>query len=279
MTGWRQVISVVAVLAILLACLAGLGTALAGAPDADGEGMAMSIFVSRAAAHGAHTDTGLVAAGLATDPSYGLSGIQWQDPNGADNNGIPYYVNPNFSVKKSKKLTKAAAETAIDASFIAWVEAQDSTVVSDFGRLLYRDASLTTLTGGKLDGSNVVSWKPLSKGTIAVTYVWYYRTTGYIAEFDILLNNSYAWTYTAPDMTGVAYDPVGGDFGDPANTGVSKTFDVRNIMTHEAGHTLMLNDLYTEDAADLTMYGYGSYGEVKKDTLGYGDFLGLNALY
>ncbi len=87
-------------------------------------------------------------------------------------------------------------------------------------------------------------------------------------------------------MTGVAYDPngpandgVNGAYGDPLNRGVVSTFDVRDIMTHEAGYTLMLNDLYHSTDIDLTMYGYAYYAELKKDTLGYGDFLGLNAIY
>ena len=256
------------------------------APGPSPEGIAVKAFVCQERGYGKPGGIEVAVAGLTSDPSYSYSGIRWQDPNGADNSGIPYYVNPNFSTYKSPNLTKTAARTAIAASFKTWVDAQDIHVLSPEGSLLYKDAGLTTLSGGRLDGRNVISWKPLSTGTIAITYVWYYTATKYIAEFDILLNNSYAWTYTEPNLTGVAYDPngpaddgVNGTYGDPLNTGIARTFDVRDIMTHEAGHTLMLKDLYDSTDRDLTMYGYGSYGELKKDTLGYGDFLGLNAIY
>jgi len=246
----------------------------------------VKIFIHQEKEQGKPQDTEVATGGLTTDPSYSYGGILWQDPNGADNSGIPYYVNLNFSTLKSPNLTNTAARNAITNSFRTWVDSQDTKVLSTKGSLLYKDAGLTALTGGRLDGKNVISWKPLRTGYIAVTYVWYYTATGYIAEFDILLNNSYAWSYSEPNMTGVAYDPngpandgIGGTYGDPVNTGVTNTFDVRDIMTHEAGHTLMLNDLYDSTDADLTMYGYASYAELKKDTLGYGDFLGLNAIY
>ena len=49
--------------------------------------------------------------------------------------------------------------------------------------------------GGKalprLDGANLVGWKKLAGSTIAVTYVWYYPSTGYIAQLDTVFNNKY----------------------------------------------------------------------------------------
>ncbi len=50
-------------------------------------------------------------------------------------------------------------------------------------------------------------------------------------------------------------------------------------MTHEAGHWLMLSDLYNGRDSLLTMYGYGDYGELYKDTLAYGDELGVEKIY
>lgn len=50
-------------------------------------------------------------------------------------------------------------------------------------------------------------------------------------------------------------------------------------MTHEAEHWIMLGDLYNSLDSELTMYGYGSTGQTKKDTLGYGDDLGVERVY
>jgi hypothetical protein len=55
--------------------------------------------------------------------------------------------------------------------------------------------------------------------------------------------------------------------------------DVQNIMTHEFGHWCGLDDLYDSSDYWLTMYGYSGYGETYKQTLGWGDILGLKELY
>jgi hypothetical protein len=60
---------------------------------------------------------------------------------------------------------------------------------------------------------------------------------------------------------------------------LTNAFDVQNIATHEAGHTLMLDDLYMDAANVLTMYGYGSYGETYAISLGTGDVSGIKVIY
>lgn len=63
-------------------------------------------------------------------------------------------------------------------------------------------------------------------------------------------------------------------------TGPSGTYDVRDIGTHEFGHFLALfGDLYGRRDAELTMYGYGATAELKKDSLGKGDCLGITKAY
>ncbi len=94
--------------------------------------------------------------------------------------------------------------------------------------------------------------------------------------------SGFTWSYTNPnltnDLTGVAI-ATAGRYTDPTNAGVAGTYDIRNIMTHEAGHWVMLGDLYNNSDSELTMYGYGLTGEIKKDTLGYGDELGVESVY
>ena len=96
----------------------------------------------------------------------------------------------------------------------------------------------------------------LRPGIVAVCYAWYYSDTLEIVEFGIVFNKLYAW-----------------------GIGVATAFDVQNVATHEAGHTLSLNDLYVAEASELTMYGYASMGETKKQSLGLGDINGVQYIY
>jgi hypothetical protein len=90
------------------------------------------------------------------------------------------------------------------------------------------------------------------------------------------------WSYTdvgSPVELAGAAVPVADRYADPSGSGDSGSFDIRNIMTHEAGHWIQLGDLYNSRDSYLTMYGYGSTGEIAKDTLGYGDELGIEKAY
>jgi len=120
---------------------------------------------------------------------------------------------------------------------------------------VFQYMGITTRTAGKFDGYNVISWGSYRVGVIAVTYIWYIDDT--IIETDTRLNTYYKWSLT----------------GEP------KKMDVQNIMTHEFGHWCGLDDLYGDSDYWLTMYGYASYGEIYKRTLGFGDILGLQANY
>ncbi len=61
----------------------------------------------------------------------------------------------------------------------------------------------------------------------------------------------------------------------PSTIGVN---DVQDIATHEFGHWVGLDDLYSDADKDLTMYGFGAGGELKKRTLGTGDADGANVV-
>ncbi len=98
---------------------------------------------------------------------------------------------------------------------------------------------------------------------MAVTYIWYYSDTREIVEVGMVFNKLYAW----------GIDPDG------EGPQTINTFDIQNVATHEAGHTLSLNDLYMDEAAELTMNGYTSQGETRKRSLGLGDIKGINSIY
>jgi len=62
-------------------------------------------------------------------------------------------------------------------------------------------------------------------------------------------------------------------------TGESGKMDFENIATHELGHSVGLDDLYSSECSEQTMYGYADYGETKKRTLEAGDIKGVQELY
>jgi hypothetical protein len=109
-------------------------------------------------------------------------------------------------------------------------------------------------------------WKRLSASTIGVTYVWYYTSSGEVAEVDTIFNNHYSWAVfeNAPDCQNAPGDP--------------DAYDLQNIAVHEFGHWIGLDDLYGDADKDLTMFGFGAGGEVKKRTLEQGDIDGKNSL-
>lgn len=124
---------------------------------------------------------------------------------------------------------------------------------------------------GYIDGKNVHAWTTsLSSPTIAQTTTWYYTSKsvkGYdgssykqAIESDCWYNKNMKWV-VAPGQT----------------TATSSKVDVRTIATHELGHTIGLDDLYSGSDSGQIMYGYNS-GNVKW-FLNSGDKYGLLRLY
>jgi hypothetical protein len=69
---------------------------------------------------------------------------------------------------------------------------------------------------------------------------------------------------------------------DPSHPPSSTSHSIRNIMTHEFGHWLMLEDIYTSGCTDATMW-YAvppeGAGETKKESLETPDINGMNYQY
>lgn len=113
---------------------------------------------------------------------------------------------------------------------------------------------------GKFDGKNSIVFGRTSPGTIAVTSIWYYTSTGQIIEFDMKFNTYYRW-------------------GDVDTNTYPYLMDLQDIATHELGHSVGMGDIYTNSCSDVTMYGYGSYRETYKRDLAPSDIEGLQSLY
>jgi hypothetical protein len=174
----------------------------------------------------------------------------WQMPA----SGVTYKIN---YTTKPNNLSDSQVLAAITSAFATW-SATDSQQIFNYD-------GLTLAKTAKYDGINAILWKNITSSAIAITYVWYYPSTGQLAEVDTVFNKRYAWTYTP--YTGI------NDCG-----GVAGTYDLQNIGTHEFGHWIGLDDLYASADKDLTMYGYGDTQELKKDNLGLGDITGVNSI-
>jgi len=163
--------------------------------------------------------------------------------------GFHWYTTANYWINPSNKygFSVSAVETAITTSADTWDRETGAQVFSYKGT--------TSRSAGRYDGYNVVSWGAYRAGVIAVTYIWY--SGDRIIETDTRMNTLFKWSLS----------------------GEAGKMDVQDIMTHELGHWCGLADLYSDVDYWLTMYGYASYGETYKRTLGLGDINGLEAVY
>lgn len=164
---------------------------------------------------------------------------------------ISVKVNPTASPFDTTKLDAVVGE--VEKGFTAWND-----VGTDYNATVSRDDTV----GPSLvtpDGVNTVSWgtRDGSGGIIAVTYYWYNVNTKELIDTDIIFDSAESWSIT----------------------GESNKFDVWNIATHEAGHTLVLGDLRSPKDGALTMHAYTWWGDTMKSTLGLGDILGVEAIY
>jgi len=120
----------------------------------------------------------------------------------------------------------------------------------------------TTIDRSRYDGNNIIAWGRTSGSSLGVTYIRYYVSSGLVVDVDTIMNKRVSWSWSNSDTC--------------AN---SNTYDAENILNHEIGHWMGLDDTYDAAYTHNTMFGYGSKGEVKKNTLTTGDTAGVNAIY
>lgn len=258
---------------LTVAMLLGLvGSALAAPPD-DNPGKGPPIFEKSVFVHypkefapGKPTGTPGVSPAKKTKDTelYSYSKTHWPD-SVVLGEGITYSYNPAGEPDDF--------QAAIIASFDAWEDPEsyaDFTFISDTGNV----PGLNVL---QPDLQNIVGWADLSSyypGAIGVTIIWSYRSRSerIIVDCDTILNTTAMYAWTAPDVIG---DPDDLQLPDT----VAYDVDVQNIMTHEAGHWLMLDDMYYDAASEQTMYGYASDRELKKRSLEEGDLAGVRMIY
>ena len=173
--------------------------------------------------------------------------IYWAVPS------IGVLVNPTASPFGAGEFDDVVTEVA--KGFAAWND-----VDTNYSAAVSRDDEVSPSLEDP-DGVNTVSWGTMdgAGGTIAVCYFWYWVNTKELIDCDIIFDLDEPWSISE-EVPGYA-------------------LDVRNIATHEAGHTLVLGDLRSPKDGALTMHAYTWLGDDVKRTLGSGDSLGIEAIY
>jgi len=173
---------------------------------------------------------------------YKLMGVKWKS-----NLPLSYSINPN----NSYGLTDSFVQDTISTSSETW----DNATITE----LFSAPSINySAQYGIQDYKNSIDFGNLESSIIGVTSVWYTRVGKQIVEFDMRLNTDYTWGDASVDPT---------------------LMDLENIVTHEMGHTVGLDDIYASTCSNVTMYGYGTEGETSKRTLESADIEGIQSLY
>ena len=178
-----------------------------------------------------------------TDTCYKLMGMKWT--------ALPvnYIINPN----NLQGLDQNFIISAISTSAETWDAATSAEL---FNNTYTIDNAVQY---GVQDYKNAIAFGNYTDANvIAVTSVWYTRVGKKIVEFDMLLDTDFVWGDATIDVT---------------------VMDLQNIVTHELGHAVGLNDVYSTSCSYVTMYGYSDNGDVAKRSLEQPDITGLRKMY
>lgn len=187
---------------------------------------------------------------------YELLGVWWDLSK--YQNGVPYVINPSGAVKQGLKEAQVVLE--IREALESWDSVVGAELYCNSVQIDYKAKASVS----KPDYRNVITWGRAQPGVVAYAIIWYISSTGEVVDADMVLNSYYKW--------GVAD-------GDEATADLASKYDIRNIVTHEAGHWTGLDDLYESKYWAMTMYGYASPGEEMKRSLEPGDVAGAWAIY
>ncbi len=176
-----------------------------------------------------------------TENCYKLLGVKWKSL------PVGYVINPS----NPEGLDESFVMGAVSTSAETWDSATTSELFNDAYTVDY------TATYGVQNFVNVIDFGDYPDDrVIAVTSVWYTPRGRQIVEFDIRFNTRFGWGDANPEK-----------------------MDLQNIATHELGHGVGLDDIYSTTCSAVTMYGYSSYGETQKRTLEQPDITGLQKMY
>lgn len=192
----------------------------------------------------------------AKNPS--ASSVSCQDPASASIDGVTgWHLNPNVTYR----LNTSSAPSSINSNFPSIANLGYATWHTAQPKVSFTRGSDTSVNRQALDFQNIVAFGNTSGSALAVTYTRYYTATHEVADVDTIFNKKLSWSWT---------NVCGNNLN---------SYDIQNILTHELGHWMGLDDEYGSTYVDNTMFGYGSKGEIKKDTLTAGDISPLASIY
>ena len=179
-----------------------------------------------------------------SDTTFSAAGRKWEAtalPIGyaVNDSTVPSYITKDGTLRSIRSGHRVWADTN-------WTCSDDDPI--DFA-FAYEGTSDKAV---EYDGTNIVMFDRLDL-PVATTYV--YWTNDVISEADMVLNSNYRW----------------------GNKRTTTRYNVMNVMAHETGHSLGLDDLGSSHEA-LTMFGIVDRHEFKKTTLGQGDVQGAETL-
>ncbi len=187
---------------------------------------------------------------------------------------------PNLPVEYRVNLANSGDDGNYLAAVNAGIQAWEDDTNSSFDATFLGTTNKKTTTAeprARMDGNNVIGWgstNHFGSNTIAVVVYFYYTATLQMVEADMRFNQDFPWSSNGgPDGPDAIADP-------DTTPGLAGFFDVQGIATHEGGHFVAgLTDIYDQTESELTMYGFGSTGELYARTLGYGDQLSIASAY
>src|SRR4030042_480303 len=169
----------------------------------------------------------------------------------------------NYNLNVDSAPTTIGENNFVHFTGLAFSEWRDKTDLAGTN-VVFNYAGDTTTDKEAYDGKNIITWGSASNNALAVNYTWYDKKIKIAIESDIIMNKGFSWSWM--------------NFSSGA-CGIPGTYDAQNILTHEIGHSVGLNDHYTKAYGNNTMYGYGAKEEIKKDTLTAGDIAGVAKIY
>lgn len=186
--------------------------------------------------------------------------------------GLPLYW-PKRSLKYVRNergfpdLTDSEVRGILERSFAQWTDVECDGEQLDL--TVSQSSGATSLRAGPRElepNDNAIAYVPGDEWdeeprAFAITKIWYNARNGHILGADMLINGRMDPFGICPESRGCPDDSV---------------TDLRNVVTHEAGHFL---GLAHSDDESSTMWCDAAPGDVDKRSLGSDDVAGICAIY